>query len=170
MTAPAQIADTILKPAPIDAASFAPYGQLVEPAEDGTPFGPSDAHLVLTEGTPRLYIMRLHARPLRFDRITRHIQVTQCLAALGGREWLLAVAPPLAPDDPAHMPDPAAIRAFRVPGTVAIQLHRGTWHAGPFFDGDSVDFLNLELSDTNEVDHVNCHLARDFGVAFSFGA
>ena len=162
-------AEITLLPIAIDAASFKPYGQLVEPAADGTPFGPDDAQLVLNGGTPRLYIMRLTARPLQFDRITRHVRVTQCLAALGGKEWLLAVAPPQAPDDPAHMPDPADIRAFRIPGSVAVQLHRGTWHAGPFFEADRVDFLNLELSDTNEVDHVNCHLARDFGVFFRFG-
>ena len=46
--------------------------------------------------------------------------------------------------------------------------HRGTWHAGPFFTAPEMDFLNLELSDTNEADHVNCHLARDHGVSFRF--
>ena len=126
------------------------------------------AQLVLSNGTPRLYIMRLSARGLAFDRITRHVRVTQCLAAMGEREWLLAVAPPLAPDDLAAMPDPATIKAFRISGALGIKLHRGTWHAGPFFDAPTMDFLNLELADTNEADHVNCHLARDHGVSFRF--
>ena len=160
--------EIVLKPAPIDAAGFAPFGQVIAPAEDGTTFGPHDAQLVLTNGTPRLTIMRLHERGLRAERITRHCRVTQCLAAMGGKEWLIAVAPPIAPDDRAVMPDPEAIRAFGVPGTLAIKLHRGTWHAGPYFTAPTVDFLNLELSDTNETDHVNCYLTRDLGIALRF--
>ena len=77
-------------------------------------------------------------------------------------------APLYGPDDLAAMPDPAGIKAFRISGPVGIKLHRGTWHAGPFFTAPEMDFLNLELSDTNEADHVNCHLARDHGVSFRF--
>ena len=153
---------------PLSPTTFSAFGQVITTSTDGTPFGPSDAQLVLSNGTPRLYIMRLKSRGLAFDRITRHVRVTQCLAAIGGGEWLLAVAPPLAPDDRAAMPDPAAIRAFRISGPVGIKLHRGTWHAGPFFTAPEMDFLNLELADTNEADHVNCHLARDHGVSFRF--
>jgi len=160
--------EILLHPTPIDTESFAPFGQVIAPGADGAPFGPGDAQLVLSNGTPRLYIMRLSARGLAFDRITRHVRVTQCLAAMGERAWLLAVAPPLAPDDLAAMPDPATIKAFRISGALGIKLHRGTWHAGPFFDAPTMDFLNLELADTNEADHVNCHLARDHGVSFRF--
>jgi len=162
------VSEIVLQPIAITPTTFAPFGHVISPSEDGTPFGPADAELVLTNGTPRLYIMRLKHRALAFDRITRHVRVTQCLAAMGGGEWLLAVAPPLAPDDRAAMPDPGSIRAFRISGPVGIKLHRGTWHAGPFFTAPEMDFLNLELSDTNEADHVNCHLARDHGVSFRF--
>ena len=157
-----------LRPVPIDTVNFAAFGQVIAPADDGKPFGTNDAQLVLTNGTPRLYIMRLYERGLRVEKITRHRQVTQCLAAMGGKEWVMAVAPPIAPDDPAMMPDPAAISAFRVSGNLAVKLHRGTWHAGPYFTEPAVDFLNLELSDTNETDHVNCYLTRDLGVSFRF--
>ena len=157
-----------LRPIPIDADTFAPFGQVIAPAEDGMSFGAGDAQLVLSNGTPRLYIMRLRSRGLAFDRITRHVRVTQCLAAMGEREWLLAVAPPLAPDDLSAMPDPATIKAFRISGPLGIKLHRGTWHAGPYFAEPTRNFYNLELADTNEVDHVNCYLARDHGVSFRF--
>ena len=50
---------------------LAPFGQVIAPGEDGAPFGPNDAQLVLSNGTTRLYIMRLSARGLAFDRITR---------------------------------------------------------------------------------------------------
>ena len=112
--------------------------------------------------------MRLHRRPPGFRHITRHLNVTQCLASVGGKDWLIAVAPPNDPDNPEAMPDPAAIRAFRVPGTAAIELHRSTWHAGPFFEDPTMDFFNLELADTNQVDHHNCQLDQRFGVVMRF--
>ena len=36
-------------------AAIAPYATLIEPGEDGTPFGAADAVLDLGRGTPRLY-------------------------------------------------------------------------------------------------------------------
>lgn len=157
-----------LRPQLISAEAFAPFGDLIPPTADGILFGPQDARLDIAGGIPRLYIMRLEPRELRFKRITRHAQVTQCLAALGGREWLIAVAPPIASADRSLMPDPSSIQAFKIPGDHAIKLHKGCWHAGPFFEGTDVDFINLELSNTNEVDHINCALDKEFGVTMRF--
>src|SRR5262245_60560928 len=153
---------------PITHEAFAPFGDLITPSDDGAPFGPRDAALDLTRGTPRLYIMRLPRRGLVFHQITRHRNVTQCLAALGGKSWLMAVAPPKSVDEPQAEPELADIAAFVIPGTVAIKLNRGTWHAGPFFEDDGVSFLNLELSDTNEADHQSSQLAERFGFALRF--
>jgi ureidoglycolate lyase len=153
---------------PLEPAAFAPFGQVVAPTVDGKSFDADDAQLELSRGTPRFYIMSLNHRDLTFRVITRHLAVTQVLASVGGKPWLIAVAPPDHPDDPTKMPDPKSIMAFRVPGTMAIKLHRGTWHAGPFFDDPQVDFFNLELADTNVTDHFNCHLDRSYGLAFRF--
>ena len=38
---------------------------------------------------------------------------------------------------------------FRVEGLKFLKLNRGTWHAGPLFKADTMDFYNLELSNTN---------------------
>ncbi len=148
--------------------NFAPYGTLIEAGEDGVPFGPQDAQLVLDRGTPRFYIMHLPPRPPGFRQITRHLAVTQCLASVGGRPWLIAVAPPEHPDDPAAHPDPDKIRAFRIAGDQAIMLARSTWHAGPFFEGEALSFFNLELADTNVTDHHTTVLDRTFGLRFEF--
>jgi ureidoglycolate lyase len=148
--------------------SFAPFGDLIMPMDDGMAFGHDDAALDLSGGTPRLYIMRLPRKGLVFRQITRHRHVTQCLAAMGGRTWFIAVAPPIGLDDPAAEPALEDIAAFRVPGNVALKLHRGTWHAGPFFEDDEISFLNLELSDTNETDHQNSNLTERFGFALRF--
>jgi ureidoglycolate hydrolase len=128
---------------------FQPYGQLITPAKDGQAYSHEDAQLDLTKGTPRFYIMRLHHRGRIFHKITRHNLCTQCLGSLAGKDWLIAVAPP----SEASQPDITNMAAFRIPGDCFIKLEVGTWHAGPYFEHEVVDFYNLELSDTNVVDH-----------------
>lgn len=171
MTSPGTETDPVVRPIvvqPLDPDAFEPFGQVIAAGEDGVPFGPDDARLELSKGTPRFYIMRLHGKGMRFRQITRHRDVTQCLASVGGPSWLIAVAPPFALDDPDAQPDMDDIRAFEVPGTVAIKLHCGTWHAGPFFEEQEMSFFNLELADTNQVDHHNCYLDRRYGTVFEF--
>ena len=146
----------------LDSGLFDPYGQVVEPQDDGGQFGPEDAQLILTAGQPRFYIMRLHQRGRRFDRITRHRRCTQCLGSLAAQPWYIAVAPP----SEASEPDLDAMQAFIVPGDRFIKLHVGTWHAGPYFDAEQVDFYNLELSDTNLVDHETYSFRDRLGLSF----
>ncbi|GAB4551016.1 MAG: hypothetical protein Tsb0014_45400 [Pleurocapsa sp.] len=128
---------------------FKPYGQLIKPSPDGKTFDDTDAQLQLNNGTPRFYIMRLQRRGRKFHTITRHRLCTQCLGSLNGQEWLMAFCPP----SEALEPDLSQIKAFRIPGDCFVKLEVGTWHAGPYFDREFMDFYNLELSDTNIVDH-----------------
>ncbi|WP_206816345.1 ureidoglycolate lyase [Chroococcus sp. FPU101] len=129
--------------------SFQLYGQVITASVDGKTYDQTDAQLNLKNGVPRFYIMRLENRGRKFHTITRHNQCTQCLGSLEGKEWLIAVAPP----NEASEPDLEKMMAFRIPGSCFIKLDVGTWHAGPYFDHTVVDFYNLELSDTNAVDH-----------------
>ena len=166
LAAPARtVALKIETPTPED---FAPYGTLIEKAADGKVFGPDEAQLVLDRGTPRFYILDLQGREMGFRHITRHIAVTQCLAAVGGKSWVIAVAPPDDAENPHAKPDISRLRAFRIAGDQAIMLGRSVWHAGPFFEGPALSFFNLELADTNQVDHHNCMLDVDFGVRYQF--
>jgi hypothetical protein len=82
----------------------------------------------------------------------------------------LAAAAPNRSEDLASEPEFENICGFLIPGDVAIKLHRGTWHAGPFFEEDEISFLNLELSDTNETDHQNSYLEKRFGWPLCFDA
>ncbi|CAL8470773.1 g10315 [Coccomyxa elongata] len=134
--------------------NFEPFGQVVGPSYDGKEYGAEDAQLVLDQGTPRFYIMRLPRRGLSFDRITYHAKVTQCLGSIGLQPWYMAVAAPSGSVE--EWPRPEDLHAFRIPAGTFIKLHQGTWHAGPLFEEDSMAFYNLELSDTNVVDH-NTH-------------
>ncbi len=133
----------------ITQSNFKPYGQLILPSPDGKAFDRTDAVLALQNGIPRFYIMRLHHRGRVFNKITRHNLCTQCLGSLNGHDWFMAVCPP----STASEPNIAQMTVFRIPGNCFIKMEVGTWHAGPYFDPEVVDFYNLELSDTNVVDH-----------------
>ncbi len=141
----------------ITAESFQQYGQVIHASRDGKPYDSMDAQLVLQNGIPRFYIMRLHQKGRKFHTITRHVQCTQCLGSLLSKEWLIAVAPPT----DASRPVLEEIAAFRIPANCFIKLNVGTWHAGPYFDDEFVDFYNLELSDTNINDHDNYNFLKN---------
>jgi ureidoglycolate hydrolase len=146
----------------VTSQNFRSYGQVIFPSEDGKPFDETDARLQLSNGIPRFYIMRLEHRGRQFDRITRHIQCTQCLGSLEGKDWLIAVAPPNESD----RPDLNQLRAFHIPGNCFIKLEVGTWHAGPHFDWEFVDFYNLELSNTNIIDHFTYNFLKKHNLSF----
>lgn len=111
--------------------------------------------------------MHLDSRPLKFSSITHHESVTQCLGSIGGNVWYLGVAKPSIADSSevnadkcmnvvkshcGHFYVPPAVddvRVFRISGPKFLKLNRGTWHAGPLFKADTMDFYNLELSNTN---------------------
>jgi len=130
--------------------NFRRYGQVISASLDGKNYDAEDAQLNLLQGIPRFYIMRLLQKGRQFHTMTRHVQCTQCLGSLEGKDWFIAVAPP---NQTSQQPTLEEISAFRIPGNCFIKLEVGTWHAGPLFDQEFVDFYNLELSDTNVVDH-----------------
>ncbi|MBD2303329.1 MULTISPECIES: ureidoglycolate lyase [Nostocales] len=139
-----------LKAELITPENFQRYGQVIFASKDGKGFDAEDAQLNLQNGTPRFYIMRLEKRGRKFNKITRHIKCTQCLGSLEGKDWFIAVCPP---HNELDEPVVSEIAAFQIPGNCFIKLNAGTWHAGPYFDHGFVDFYNLELADTNVVDH-----------------
>ncbi|MCC6434103.1 MAG: Ureidoglycolate hydrolase, partial [Acidimicrobiales bacterium] len=110
-----ETAITALRAQPLGAERLAPYGEVLAATEDGVAAGDLDAALDLSRGRPRFYLMQLRDKAPRFDRITRHRAVTQCLASVGGAPWWLAVAPPLDVEDPAATPDLDRLAAFEVP-------------------------------------------------------
>jgi ureidoglycolate hydrolase len=151
-----------LKAEPINSESFQAYGQVIFPSKDGKLFDDTEAQLQLANGIPRFYIMRLTQKGRHFDRITRHVRCTQCLGSLEGKDWLMAVAPPSQNDQP----ELSQLRAFHIPGNCFIKLEVGTWHAGPYFDHEFIDFYNLELSDTNITDHFTYHFLKNDDLSF----
>lgn len=143
--------------------NFQRYGQVIFASKDGKSFDHEDAQLNLQNGIPRFYIMRLHHKGTKFHKITRHIQCTQCLGSLEGKNWFMAVCPP---ENDINEPVLSELAAFRIPGNCFIKLEVGTWHAGPYFDHEFVDFYNLELSDTNVVDHLTHNFLKTHNLTF----
>jgi ureidoglycolate hydrolase len=143
----------------VTAETFAPFGVVLTPMADGTPFTSEEAVLDVSGGIPRFYLMSLDDKKPEFTRVTRHLETTQTLMSVGDVEWTIAVAP--AGIDQPGLDD---LRAFRIPPRTAITMLKGTWHAGPFFAEPSMDFVNLELDDTNVTDHHNFRLDDAYGV------
>ena len=74
----------------------------------------------------------------------------------------MAVCPPSL----TTQPDIDRLAAFRIPGDCFIKLDVGTWHAGPYFEHQQVDFYNLELSNTNIVDHCTYNFSTKQNIEF----
>jgi ureidoglycolate hydrolase len=161
--APASVPVRDIPLIPLTPAAFAPFGAVIAPLAESERAGKPEAPLDLAAGTPRFYAMRLGPRPLEVHRITRHRRVTQVLASVDGSPWCMLLAPPHELDDPAAEPALEDIRGFAIPAGTAIMLFRGTWHAGPLFEGPGASFFNLELSDTNVTDHQSSDLVARFG-------
>lgn len=143
--------------------NFQPYGQVIYVSKDGKNFDQEDAQLNLQNGIPRFYIMRLQEKGRQFHHITRHVKCTQCLGSLDSKDWFMVVCPP---NNHINEPELSKIAAFQIPGNCFIKLDMGTWHAGPYFDHEFVDFYNLELSDTNVVDHFTHNYLKSHNLSF----
>ncbi|KAJ9515084.1 hypothetical protein QJQ45_012613 [Haematococcus lacustris] len=94
--------------------------------------------------------MRIPKRGLHFNRITYHAKVTQCLGVLSPpAPWYMAVARPSGSVD--NFPTAQDLTVFRIPHGVFVKMEK------------SMDFYNLELSDTNVVDHNSHNYGNEIG-------
>ena len=157
----------------MEAKAFAPYGEIVRPRRAGGQFddnpydpetGTDEAKLTLANGVPRLWLMQLDGPRLKFGSLARHRRVSQCLGAMHGEEWFIAVAPPGQPGDGAK-PDLMHLTIFRIRGDCVIKLHIGTWHAGPLFVHNECLFFNLENLDTNKRDFDAVDLPSEYEIS-----
>jgi ureidoglycolate lyase len=116
---------------PLTAEGFAPFGRLID-VGDRAPdtvavSGTEGWQVPFESGRPLVSLLRTPYQGLRFKTMERHFHVSQAFIPLGGEHAAVAVAPPS--DDPANLPELAAIRAFLLDGSKGYVLHRGTWHS-----------------------------------------
>jgi ureidoglycolate lyase len=87
------------------------------------------------------FIVNGHLRPMSALFLERHMLITQAFIPMNGDAFITVVAPPGCGFEANGLPLLSETRAFIVPGNVAIQLHRGTWHENPFPTRDDQFFL-----------------------------
>ena len=155
---------SVLTAVNLNSCNFEQFGTAILPIEDMTPHSDRDAKLMFNNDNLRYYVMRLRRRPAKLTSMTRHQHATQCLGSADAQPWWLAVA---APDlDPKQLNN-RSIRLVKVEPGEAVQLHQGTWHAGPYFLSKIALFFNLELSDTNLTDHNSHALCAPISLDFT---
>ncbi len=144
----------VLKPEPLAAESFEPYGWILQ---GGT--GPGDfsrAKLDLwhfpfhSDAQPRLQVMRYHHQPMVFSKLERHLAVTEARYPMNGGKAVLIVAAASDSADRPTVPEIEQVRAFILDGTKGIMFKKGTWHGLDCYPltPPHVDFLFLSDIET----------------------
>jgi len=117
--------------------SFAPFGVILSPeGRERLPINAyGDKADIYREGfeTDRpmeWLIVHFKERGRQVLYLERHQHLTQTFIPLGGTQFLMVVAKPNCREENG-LPAPDELHAFVVPGDVAVQIHRGTWHENP---------------------------------------
>jgi len=128
---------TLLRPQPLSAALFAPFGAVLEgfntPPVQARPINdhscwrldlPLNLCFEQEGGQAGLAIYRADARafPMPVDVLERHVLASQSFIPLEGSRFVLVVAAPNA------LPGPDDVQAFISNGRQGVTLHPGTWH------------------------------------------
>lgn len=137
-----------IHPQPLTVEGFAPFGDVL--SLEGTPRLPIDfysgsnaVHGPVTldsDERPEFLVFRVGVRGEDVRYLERHVGMTQTMISVDGKPYVAVVAPPHVPEVDGF-PAFDHIRAFSVPGGVAVNLHRGTWHEPPFPSSDGQVFL-----------------------------
>lgn len=122
-----------LTPEPLTAAAFAPFGSVIEASDEAVKLEINQGHAVrydrlaevdVADGGGTGVISLFRARPLGEPVLRvfeRHPLGSQSFVPLGGRPYLVAVAP-------AGNFDPAGVRLFRAEGHQGVHYNKGVWH------------------------------------------
>lgn len=141
---------TELRPEPLEAAAFAPYGEVIEAAARG-PYrtindGHADRHDDLARieagaGGARPVVSIFRTRPwtlpLRLALVERHALGSQLFMPLGPQRYLVVVAAA------GTEPGAATLRCFAARPGQGLNLAPGTWHH-PLLALEAGDFLVVD--------------------------
>lgn len=151
---------------PLDAKSFAPYGDVIETAERDF-FHINDGLVeryhalaqadILQQERALISINRAQPlpEPLVINVLERHPLGSQAFFPLNGEAFVMVVA------TGGHTPDPKSIRAFITNGRQGVNYHRNVWHYPLFAWKTATDFLTIDRggSDNCDVAHIDaCEL------------
>ena len=144
---------------PMTAASFAPFGRLVESSET-----PPDRRVMTPaafecDGRMTIHTIWQPHAGRTFTRLECHFGVTQTFFQLSGSPSVVCVAPPTGPDVPGDFPRPEDVRAFLIDPGKGFSFARGTWHSLDRFvlapPGATFVILNVDPNPTRIVDYAD---------------
>ena len=139
----------VLRPEPLSAAAFAPFGQVIETRGPHHIINDGDAEryhdLAQVDTTAdggrtlvNIFRARPHALPLKLTLVERHQLGSQRFMPLSRQRFLVVVA--------AAGPAPRAedLRCFIAGQGQGVNLSRGTWHHPLLALGDGGDYLVID--------------------------
>jgi ureidoglycolate lyase len=123
----------------LTAEAFAPFGVVLSPqGRDRLPINTYGDKLNLyregfeSDQPIEWFIVQGTVRDMQALFVERHMQLSQAFIPMNGDAFVTVVARPDARVEADGMIAIEEMKAFRVPGNMAIQLHRGAWHENPF--------------------------------------
>lgn len=133
-------------PAPVIRSPF--YGDRVALRKPGR---------FVADDTLEFTVATLERRPLRAVWMERHFLHTQSFFPLGGRPFLMVLAPP----GPGEVPVLEEARALIFDGSAGLMLHLGTWHEFPLalVDGTSL-IIAIRRDTARDLQHIEGNEAR----------
>ena len=146
-----------LKVLPLDAESFAPYGDVIETAgrdffhinnglvERYHALGKAD---ILKQDQALISINRAEPlpEPLMINVLERHPLGSQAFFPLNGESFVMVVA------TGEQEPDPESIRAFITNGRQGVNYYRNVWHYPLFAWQTTTDFLTIDRGGNDNCD------------------
>lgn len=142
---------TILRPRPLDAESFAPYGEVIEAGGAARRYEINEGSTLRFHDLARIEpgpggraivsIFRCRAgdgSPPRIRMMERHPLGSQAFVPLGGGPWTIVVAPP------GETVAPESVEAFVARGDQGVNLAPGVWHHPLIPSAFERDFLVID--------------------------
>ena len=142
---------TILRPRPLDAESFAPYGEVIEAGGAARRYEINEGSTLRFHDLARIEpgpggraivsIFRCRAgdgSPPRIRMMERHPLGSQAFVPLGGGPWTIVVAPP------GETVAPESVEAFVARGDQGVNIAPGVWHHPLIPSGVQRDFLVID--------------------------
>lgn len=146
----------LLKPQPLTAEAFAPFGDVIEAGERAQVREINYGHtrrfhdlarldLDAEGGRPLVSIFRSTPlpRPIRIERMERHPLSSQAFYPLSGRPFLVVVA------ERGEF-DPAGLRAFIAGPRQGVNYHAGSWHHFSLALDQVSEFLVIDRGGSGE--------------------
>lgn len=99
----------------------------------------------VSDHTTELTVATVDRRAPQVRWMERHFKHTQTFIPLGGRPFIVVMAPPA---QDRELPELDTVRAFHFDGSSGFTMHIGTWHEFPFALVDQTDIVVILRSET----------------------